>query len=377
MSSSAPTNGTLSSTLTYWGDGRLQRQRDYAADGTTQIHDRQDAYNAKGQLTQQFISTKKNDGKTYTANTTNDYGTDANYALGAVVSSTSYNTVVNQSASTSSTVNTFQWWDAAVQSSSAYDADTASSSNQVYHTSHTYNALGQLTQVSIQDGKPRTATFSLDELGQVIRRDETTPSNPPPGQTGSPHEVWYRFAGREFGFAGNNGDTGAMDHAASIQDRQYAPPANQGTFRAGRTIAEARADFAQGPEAINSYAQGSVAGSYTVRGGESLQQIAQTLWGDAGLWYKLAEANGLSASATLNAGTTLVLPAGVTRNTNSAQTFKPYRCWRCALSLLATKARAQTVAPTRTIRRDDPTSAASSARVHPSIDRGYRRAARR
>jgi len=58
---------------------------------------------------------------------------------------------------------------------------------------------GRLTSASINDGKPRTVTYRMDENGQIIRRDESRPSNAPSGQTGSPHEVWYRFAGRELG----------------------------------------------------------------------------------------------------------------------------------------------------------------------------------
>ncbi|WP_284361852.1 LysM peptidoglycan-binding domain-containing protein, partial [Candidatus Phycosocius spiralis] len=72
---------------------------------------------------------------------------------------------------------------------------------------------------------------------------------------------------------------------------------------------------------INSYSQGSNFGSYTVRGGDSLQSIAQNLWGDSGLWYKLAEANGLSGTSALIEGQTLRLPAGVVRNTYNASTI--------------------------------------------------------
>jgi hypothetical protein len=75
---------------------------------------------------------------------------------------------------------------------------------------------------------------------------------------------------------------------------------------------------------INSYSQGSVAGSYVVRSGDSLQGIAQNLWGDSGLWYKLAEANGLSGAASLFEGQTLRLPAGVMRNTYNASSVTPY-----------------------------------------------------
>lgn len=75
---------------------------------------------------------------------------------------------------------------------------------------------------------------------------------------------------------------------------------------------------------MNSYFQGSQAGGYTVQPGDTLQGIAANLWGDGSLWYKLAEVNGLSANSPLTEGTSLIVPAGVIRNTNSATTFKPY-----------------------------------------------------
>lgn len=49
----------------------------------------------------------------------------------------------------------------------------------------------------LNDGIPKTVTFTLDEAGQIIRRDETHNSNDI-YQYGDPHEVWYRFAGPEW-----------------------------------------------------------------------------------------------------------------------------------------------------------------------------------
>ena len=65
-------------------------------------------------------------------------------------------------------------------------------------------------------------------------------------------------------------------------------------------------------------------GRYTVRSGDSFQSIAQALWGDATLWYKIAEANGLTAASSLTDGQSLIVPAGVFRNHQTASTFLPY-----------------------------------------------------
>jgi nucleoid-associated protein YgaU len=59
------------------------------------------------------------------------------------------------------------------------------------------------------------------------------------------------------------------------------------------------ADFDANYAAINTSASAEAgAGSlYNVRSGDSLQGIAQSVWGDASLWYMLAEANGLTAAS--------------------------------------------------------------------------------
>ncbi|WP_019962441.1 hypothetical protein [Woodsholea maritima] len=54
-----------------------------------------------------------------------------------------------------------------------------------------------------------------------------------------------------------------------------------------------------------------------------MQSIASRIWGDSALWYKIAEANGLSGQSQLIEGQSLLLPTGVMRNTYNATTFTP------------------------------------------------------
>ena len=70
------------------------------------------------------------------------------------------------------------------------------------------------------------------------------------------------------------------------------------------------------------------ASTYTVRGGDTLRSVAQAIWGDADLWYKLAEANGLSATSSLTEGQSLSIPTGVWRTHQSASTYIPYDAQR-------------------------------------------------
>ncbi|MBS0503431.1 MAG: LysM peptidoglycan-binding domain-containing protein, partial [Proteobacteria bacterium] len=74
--------------------------------------------------------------------------------------------------------------------------------------------------------------------------------------------------------------------------------------------------------------RGDVSGGYTVHAGETLRGVAQTLWGDADLWYKIAEANGLGANAELTEGQSLTIPSGVWRSHQNAETYKPYDAGR-------------------------------------------------
>lgn len=128
---------------------------------------------------------------------------------------------------------------------------------------------------------------------RIIRRDEVGAIS---GQTGNPHEVWYRYGGRQLGYAGNNG-TARVDTAASIYERQAAAPTAEysGTFRHGRDWGYGYADFAQSYDPISSYSQGSGGGGYVVQAGDTLASIAQAVYGDANLWYKIAGANGMAS----------------------------------------------------------------------------------
>jgi len=70
---------------------------------------------------------------------------------------------------------------------------------------------------------------------------------------------------------------------------------------------------------------GSAAVSYTVVGGETLKDVARTVLGDASLWWRIADANGLTlaSDAALQAGQTLSVPK-LALNTNNDGTLQPY-----------------------------------------------------
>ena len=78
------------------------------------------------------------------------------------------------------------------------------------------------------------------------------------------------------GKIGNDGvDT--PDYLSSVDQRLA--EGNRGVFANGQNSNTSYENFDQNYEAINSFAQGSASGSYTVRGGETLQAIAAQTYG--------------------------------------------------------------------------------------------------
>lgn len=218
--------------------------------------------------------------------------------------------------STVTTTNSYAWWDGPVASTIVHNPNTNNSTT--WTTTHSYSASGQLVSAYIGDGRPRTVTFTNDIAGQVIRRDEAD-NNYNSTTGGDPHEIFYRYGGKQLGYTGNNG-TLDTDYLTSADRRTMTP--GTGAFRFGGTSPSA--DFDQSLDPINSYGQGSAGGSYTARSGDTLASIAANLWGDSSLWYRLAEANGLSGPAALAEGQTLNIPSGVMKSSHNASTFKPY-----------------------------------------------------
>ncbi|MBN8811110.1 MULTISPECIES: GH-E family nuclease [unclassified Sphingomonas] len=315
----APATGTVRSRFYYDLVGHMTQQNDYEAYGSAIAYSRNVGYNNKGQVTYESTSTKKYDGHTYQSYSYYDYGYGSNYALGSVlsVSTINYRDNNNANAPDTMTTNSYTWWDGAVQSQIAHKPNTGQSTT--YYTSFYYNGLGQLTSLYVGDARARNVTFKMNGEGQIIRRDEQDYN----WSNGDPHEIWYRFNARQLGYVGNNG-TNDVSTAQSISERQTVSPTTPGAFRNGASYGSSYAEFANSYDPINSYSQGSSGGSYTVRAGDTLQGIALSIYGDSNLWYRLAEANGLTGASALVEGRTLTLPSGVVKSSYNASGLKPY-----------------------------------------------------
>ncbi|MEH3101101.1 putative toxin [Sphingomonas adhaesiva] len=310
------TGGTILSTFGYDLLGRQTAQNDYQ-NGNTIVFSRSATYAANGALLSETTNTTRNDGATYRTESSYSYhqASDGSYLLGAIGSVTTNNFKNNGYQSSTSTINSYEWWDGAVQRAISYRPNTSSSTT--YTTTFTIDRLGRLASATTDDARRRSVVYRANAEGQVIQRQEYDNNS----SAGDPHEVWYRFAGVELGYVGNNGTT-RISTAESIANRRVEP--GSGPFRYGATTGSAYSDFSQSPDVINAYEQGSAAGGFTARAGDTLRSVAQQLWGDSGLWYKLAEANGIQGDMALAEGQRLNVPPGVVRSGHNAATLRPY-----------------------------------------------------
>lgn len=74
---------------------------------------------------------------------------------------------------------------------------------------------------------------------------------------------------------------------------------------------------------VTAFSNSNGSGDYVVQEGDTLKSIAQAVYGNASLWYIVAQANALNGDADLAVGLSLSIPA-VTTSKNDSTTFKPY-----------------------------------------------------
>ncbi|VVM79054.1 hypothetical protein PS664_02187 [Pseudomonas fluorescens] len=147
-------------------------------------------------------------------------------------------------------------------------------------TTLSYTDRGELLQYRMKGASNSVRKFSSNREGQFIARQENN---------GTVQSYIY-FNGNEVATVGN---AGAPEITDTLQP-------------------------------ISSEYPGRVPGSYIVNDGDTLVRIAQTVWGDASMWYLIADANGLDAERLLVAGESIIIPNVVSSHRNSATTFKPY-----------------------------------------------------
>jgi hypothetical protein len=138
---------------------------------------------------------------------------------------------------------------------------------------------GNLTAVSETFATSKNRSFVADAAGHILQKTEN-------GKT----QNYFYANGKPLG---SSGALGAADF-----DFNYTP--------------------------VSAQYPASTPGSYVVSAGDTLRGIALAVFGDAQLWYLIADANGLKTDADLTAGRNLSIPNKVTNLRNAADTFKPY-----------------------------------------------------
>ncbi|MGY3231223.1 LysM repeat protein [Luteibacter sp. HA06] len=73
---------------------------------------------------------------------------------------------------------------------------------------------------------------------------------------------------------------------------------------------------------VTAFSSGATSG-YVVQTGDTLKSIAQAVYGNASLWYVIAQANAIDGDSQLAVGQDLTIPE-VKTNQNDSTTYKPY-----------------------------------------------------
>ena len=219
------------------------------------------------------------------------------------------------SGATSTNTYTYTLWDTADQASI-----TTSSGGSAATTTEHYNAEGFLVEADAIPAGSSTVTktlYTLSATGLIMLRQST-------GGTDTSTQYFYYAAGRTIGDVsdGKNPDASRMSYAEEWATVTKHGVIDTSQYKTNQPVLAA--DFDQSYQPINSTYPAATSTNYTVHTGDTLRSIARALWGDADMWYLIAQANNLSASATLVAGQILSIPNKVTNIHNNGNTFRPY-----------------------------------------------------
>jgi YD repeat-containing protein len=212
------------------------------------------------------------------------------------------------SGSIQTTQYAYEWWDSAKQSKITTTVDGLKG-----ETSLSYNINGHLTDF-VDDrntNNRRVATYINNSQGMVLQRNELI------NDSINRYRNFYYVNGQRVGDLSNDGPS-REDYVQNLQS-------NRATATQAKDFKPiSSADFDQNFEPINAQYPSSASTSYVVNNGDTLQSIALSVWGDASMWYMLADVNGLSATDKLTAGQVLTVPNKVTNIHNNSETFRPY-----------------------------------------------------
>jgi hypothetical protein len=169
---------------------------------------------------------------------------------------------------------------------------------------YAYNVNGELVQYTDSQDEAKNRMYANNAQGQAI---SVLGTKPPQGTTTPPT---FDMALKAIGTANNKYNLRSILVANGQQVGEL-----QGS----------RANFDVNYTPISQAYPQAVPSEVLVQQGDTLRGIAQRVFGDATLWYLLAQENGLSEpDAELTAGQVLRVPNQVVSLGNTANSFKPY-----------------------------------------------------
>lgn len=243
------------------------------------LENRRNRYDANGRMLQQKVL--KSDGEA-------KYDLDYRNGYDAAGNVTSYK--FTESGKTTTYSNVLGHYEGYVQKSTTGTRDGRSGT-----TESVYDVNGQLMRIDDQRDDANDRTFVNDASGRALLVDQ-----------GGNLQRQLIVNGEVLGRFGVGLDE--LEPRGSNGAPHFAP----------------LAEFSFGYQPINGNYPGASPGVYAVQQGDTLQSIARGAYGDAKLWYRIAEANGLSSDSDLRVGQSLTVPNIAASIHNDASTFKPY-----------------------------------------------------
>lgn len=306
--------GYVQATYTLDQMGRVLSQSEFDSSGNT-VYSRSATYDNDSNLLTDQVTDVRSDG-TYVSDDIYTYNdlTSGHFDGGVVTSETTATYKNGTYQATSLTQNYyFGTQNGLVQNATRYTPDTSKS--LAYDTEYAYDGSGRLLSSQINDGTPRTINYVTNIQGEILSSITTASKN-------APDSFYDFFGGVQMGVISNNGSQN-VSYSASIVQQTTKP--GSGLFTDNATTGSQYAAFGTQLEQINGFGnQTQTPPSYTVQAGDTLQSIAQEIWGDSSYWYLLADANGLDGSSTLVSGETLTIPQVVGTSQNNASTNTVY-----------------------------------------------------
>ncbi|HSC76234.1 MAG TPA: hypothetical protein VLB90_08365 [Pseudomonadales bacterium] len=316
-------DGDFNVTRTYDSQGRLltAKEQRYTTGAWSTLSDTTTSYNDDGRETTQT----SNDGLALVMNS-NSYD-----AVGNLIQSVSSTFTSGMPDSVITTTNAYQYWNAGdyklvkstISGAVSYKLDNPWQ-NGVATT--VYDASGHIRFVDDVRAS-RTINFISNASGQILSRQENVANQ------AQKTNYYYYVNGIGVGEVGNVGNTN-RDYTKDMRQRwadhmqsQFFKAASEegGLGKSMQAYGHKPSYYADVDANYQAVDAQNNPGQYTVQdSSETLQSIARQTYGDAGLWYLIAEANGMSGAEQLAKGVSLTLPQNVKNLHNTSSTLKPY-----------------------------------------------------